>query len=161
MFRSASRTPHHWSHTWRTLMVPDWCLRGWDHPWHNVSSWYVILDLCTKFQLSSMFRSASRTSCPRSHTLRILKVPDRSLGGWGHHTPYGLSWYVIFDLCTKFQLSSMFRSASRTHPFSQSYLEDAEGSWLESWKIGSSSTICIILICVSWLVYQISALYHV
>ena len=120
MFWSASRTPHSRSHTWRTLKVPDWSLGGWDHFWHNGSSWYVIVNLTTKFQPCSMFRSASRTSCPRSHTWRMLKVPDWSLGGWGHHWQYRLSWYVILDLCTKFQLSSMFRSASRT-PHHQSH----------------------------------------
>ena len=31
------------------------------HPWHHGSSWYVILDLCAKFHLSSMNRSVSRT----------------------------------------------------------------------------------------------------
>ena len=29
-------------------------------------------------------RSVSRTSRPRSHTWRSLKVPDWILGGWGH-----------------------------------------------------------------------------
>ena len=52
---------HPWSHTWRMLMIPDWILGRWGHFWHHGSSWYVILDLCAKFQLSSMNRSVSRT----------------------------------------------------------------------------------------------------
>jgi hypothetical protein len=48
-------------HTWRTLSVPDWILREWDHSWHLEWSWYVILDLCAKFQLSSLIRSVSKT----------------------------------------------------------------------------------------------------
>ena len=92
-----------------------------------------------------MFRSASRTPCPQSHTWRTLMVPDWRLGGWGHPWRHGSSWYVILDLCTKFQLCSMIRSASRTPPSSKSYLEDAEGSWLETWRMGSSLTCWIIL----------------
>jgi len=70
--------------------------------------------MCTKFQLSSMIKRESRIPCPWSHTWRTLKVPDWSLGWWGHSWVNGLSWYVIFDLCAKFQLSSMNRSVSRT-----------------------------------------------
>ena len=107
---SLSRTPHPRSHTWRTLMVPDWILGGWGHSWHHGSSWYVILDLCAKFQLSSMNRSVSRTPRPRSHTWRTLMVPDWGLGGWGHPWHHISSWYVILSLCAKFQLSSMIKS---------------------------------------------------
>ena len=49
------------SHAWRMGKVPDWSLGRWSHPWRHGSSWYVIVDLCTENQLSSMFRSASRT----------------------------------------------------------------------------------------------------
>ena len=55
-------------HTLRMLMVPDWILGWWGHSGHHGSSWYMILDLCTKFQLSSMNRSVSRTPRPGSHT---------------------------------------------------------------------------------------------
>ena len=54
--------PHPQSHTCRTFMVPDWRLGGWGHPWHHGSLWYVVFDLCIKFQLSSMIRCASRTT---------------------------------------------------------------------------------------------------
>ena len=150
MIRSVSRTTCPLSHTWRTLKVPDWILEGWGPSWHHGSSWYVILDLCTKFQvsrmkyvknppsskplahsptafeichhesswyvifyssakfqLSTMIRSVSRTTCPLSHTWRTLKVPDWILEGWGPSWHHGSSWYVILDLCTKFQVSRM------------------------------------------------------
>ena len=126
--------------------------------WYHGSSLYSILYLCAKFQLSSIIRSVSRTPHPWSHTWRTLKVPDWRLGGWGHPWRHGSSWYVILDLCTKFQLSSMFRSASRTPPSSKSYLEEFDGSWLEIWRMGSSLMLWMVLICDSWLVYQISAL---
>ena len=158
MNRSVSRTPCPRSHTWRMLMVPDWILGWWSHPWRQILSWYVILDLYTKFQLSSMNRSVSRTPCPRSHTWRMLMVPDRTLGGWGYPWRHGSSWYMVLDLCAKFQLSSMIRSVSRTpYPLSP-YLEDVDGSWLETWRMGSFLTSWVVIICDSWLVCQISAL---
>ena len=85
---------HPQCHTLRTLKVPDWRLQGW----HHESSWYVIFDLCTKFQLSSMNRSASRTPCPSSPTWRMLKVPDRRLGGWGHTWRVGSSRELILNV---------------------------------------------------------------
>ena len=83
----------------RMLMIPDWSLGGWGYPWHH-GSWYVIIYLCAKFQLSSMIWSVSRTPCPRSHTWRMLKVSDWSLGGWGHldKTTMKLSWKFREDL---------------------------------------------------------------
>ena len=147
MNRSVLSTPRSQSHTWRTLMVPDWC----GHSWCNGLSWYVILDLCAKFTLPSMNRSASRTPRPRSHTWRIWMVPNWILGGWGHSWHHGSSWYVIFYLCAKFQLSSMIIIVSRT-------LEDVDGSWLDSWRMGSSLTSRILIICDCLLAYQIEAL---
>ena len=114
MIRSVSRTPRPWSHTWKTLIVPDWIRGWWGYPWHHGSSLYMIIDICAKFQLSSMNRSVSRTPCPRSHTWRTLMVPDWRLGGWVHSWHHRSSWYVIFELCAKFQLSSMILSVSRT-----------------------------------------------
>ena len=105
----------------------------------------MIFDLCAKFQLSSMNRSVSRTPLPWSHTWRTLKVSDWRLGGLGHPWYHISLWYFIIYLCAKFQLSSMHRSVSRTSPSSKSYLEDAEGSWLETWGIGSSFKCWIIL----------------
>ena len=118
--------------TWRMLRVPDWRLGGSGHLWHHGSSWYVILDLCAKFQLSSMNMSVSRTTHPRSHTWRTRMVPDWILGGWGHSWHHGSSWYVILDLCAEFQLSSINRSVSRTPPSSKSYFEDIDGSWMDT-----------------------------
>ena len=58
---------------------------------------------------------------------------------------YGQELYVILDLCAKFQLSSMNRNVSRTpHPWSP-YLEDVDGSWPETWRMGSFLTSLIIL----------------
>ena len=39
MIRSESRTHTRQGHTWRTLMVPDWRLRGLGHLWHVISAW--------------------------------------------------------------------------------------------------------------------------
>ena len=103
MNRSVSRTPRPQSHTWRTLMVPDWRLGGWGHPWCHGSSWYVNLDLCAKFQLSSMIRSVSRTPRPRSHTWRTLMVPDWRLWGWSHPWHVGSSWETPRKLSWKFR----------------------------------------------------------
>ena len=91
-------------------------------------------------------------------TWRTLRVLDWILGGWGHSWYHGLSWYVILDLCAKFQLFSMIRSVSRTpRPWSPS-LEDVNSSWLGTWRMGSSLTSWIIMICDYLLVCQISAL---
>ena len=88
MNRSVSRTSHPQSYTWRTLKVPDWCLGGLGHPWHHGSSFHVILELFAKFQRSSIIRSVSRTPCPRSHTWRMLMVPEVLLG-----LPGGGPWW--------------------------------------------------------------------
>jgi len=74
------------------------------------------------------------------HTWRMLRVPDWILGGWGHSWHHGLSWYVILDLCAKFQLFSLIRSVSRTPRPRSPYLEDIEGSWPGTWRTGSSLT---------------------
>ena len=39
---------------WMNLMVPDWRLEGSGHPWCHTSSSCVVVDLCARFQLSSM-----------------------------------------------------------------------------------------------------------
>ena len=136
--RWKSRTPNPGSNTWRILNIPNWSLGGWGHPLQHGPSLYVILYFYAKFQLFNMIRSMSGTPRPWSHTWRRLKVPDWSLAGWGHHWYHGSSLYVILYLCAKFQLSSIIWSVSRI-PCPQAYLEDIEGSWLESWWIGSSS----------------------
>ena len=52
----------------------------------------------------------------------------------------------------------MIRCVSGTpHPWSQ-YLQDRDGSWLGTWRMGSSLTSWIIVTYYSRLVYQISAL---
>ena len=48
------------------------------------SSWYVILDLFAKIQLSSMIRSVSRTLSPWRPYLEDVKGFWVGLGGWGH-----------------------------------------------------------------------------
>ena len=93
-----------------SVSIPDKVLRGWGHPWHHELSWYVILYLCAKFQLSSMIRSVSRTPVLELHTGRMSIVLYLGLVGWGQRWQDGSSWYVILYLCTKFQLSSMNRS---------------------------------------------------
>ena len=81
---------------------------------------------------------------PRSHTWRMLKVPDWRLGRWGHPWYHGSLWYMILDLYAKFQLPSMNRSLSRTPLSSKSYLEDIKlpdcllGRWVYSWHHGLS-----------------------
>ena len=60
--RSVSRTPRPRYHTWRKLKVPELILGRWSYSWHQGLSWHVILDLCDKFQLSSMNISVSRTT---------------------------------------------------------------------------------------------------
>ena len=86
--RCMTRTPRPRSHTWRTLMVPDWLFGGEGHSWHHGSSIYVIFYLCAEFQLSCMNRSVSRT--PRS---------SKSLlgGRWWFLTGY-LDDGVILDI---------------------------------------------------------------
>ena len=133
-------------HTWRTLKVPDWILGGWGHSWHHGSSLYVILDLCAKYQHYSMNRSLSRIPHPRSHTWRTFNFPDWIIGKWGHSWHHGLLWYGILDLFAKFKLSSMNKSVTRTP------LEDVEGSWLDTWWMGSFLTSWKIMICDSGLV---------
>ena len=102
MFRSVSRTPVLEVHTWRMLMVPYQVLGGWGPPWHHVSSWYVILYLCAKFQLSSMIISGSRTLSLKSILGGLGGVPDWRLGGWGHIWLHRSSWKIKIKLSWKF-----------------------------------------------------------
>ena len=62
------------------------------------------------------------------------------LGVWGHSWHHETSWYIILDLCAKFQHSTMNRGVSRTPRPWIPYLEDVDGSWLETWRTGSSLT---------------------
>ena len=103
MIRSVLRTPDPLSHTLRILNVPDWSFEGWVHPWHHISLWCAILYLFAKFQLSSMISSMSRTPSPQSHILRMVKVPDWSLGGWGHLWHHRSSWLTKMRLSWKFR----------------------------------------------------------
>ena len=79
------------------------------------------------------------TSVQNFSSLACLEVCQEPPPPWHHK----LSWYVILDLCAKFQLSSMLRSVSGTTPppppppppqppSSKSYFKDAESSWLET-----------------------------
>ena len=52
------------SHTWRTLVIPDWSFGGLDclqyQTCHHESTFYVILELYANFQLLSVIKSTSR-----------------------------------------------------------------------------------------------------
>ena len=132
--------------TWRMLMVSGF--------WFQViegSSWYVILDLLAKFQLSSppslnsilgrywWFLTGDledevildAVNC--HHIWFLICVPNYS----------SLAW---LEVCQK-----------KTHPWSP-YLEDIDGSWLETWQIWSSLISWNVIICDFLLVCQISAL---
>ena len=52
--------------------IPDWSLK---------SLWYVIIYMCAEYQISSMVKSVLRSTHPRIHTWRTLKVTDWS-GAW-------------------------------------------------------------------------------
>ena len=63
-------------------------------------------------------------------------------------------------MCAKFQLSSMMSSSSRTLcPWSQ-YLEDVQGSWMESWRMGSSLTLLLSLYVILYMCakFQLSSM---
>ena len=80
--------------------------------------------------------------------------PKSKVGGcWWFLTRY-LTWYVIFTFVPNFN-SSMIRSVS--HPRSP-YLEEVDGSLPGTWRIGSSLTSYIIMVCNSLLLCPISAL---
>ena len=74
---------------------------------------FVTLELCAKFELSSMRRRESRTPHPGNHTWRTLKVLTGVL-------EEGVIFYImdhqyaILYLFAKFQLSSMIRSVPGT-----------------------------------------------
>ena len=53
-------------------MDPDQILKGWAYPWYHRSSSYVMVNLCAKFQLSSMIRNMSRNLHPRSPYLEDI-----------------------------------------------------------------------------------------
>ena len=64
----------------------------------------------------------------------------------GHLWPHNCFWHWTSDVCTKFQLSSMIKSVSRTPCPWWEYLEDVESSWQETWRTGSSLTSWMYLV---------------
>ena len=102
MIRSVSRIPIHEVHTLETLMDPIWILGGWGHSWHHGLSYYIMLNLYAKSQLSSMIISVSRACILEDHTWRMLKVLDWSLWGWGPSRLFGSSWKTPINSLWKF-----------------------------------------------------------
>ena len=72
-------------------LVCDRILRAWGHLWHHGSPLYVIQWFYVDFQLSSMNRSVTRTTCPWRPTLGASIVPDWILGKWDHSWSHGSS----------------------------------------------------------------------
>ena len=58
-------------HTWRALMVPDWSLGGWGHPWHHGLSWYVFYNWSNIKQIW--------TSLLMGYTLYFIYFDDKTM----------------------------------------------------------------------------------
>ena len=128
------------------LIGPDQELGRQSNFWHHGSSCYMTQYLCSKFHLPSMIRSVSRTLVLEVFNWRTLIVPDQILVGWGHLWCHGSPWYVILELCTKFQLSSMIRSVSGTPIHEVHTWRTFEGSGPDTWKTGSTLTSWILIL---------------
>ena len=92
--------------TWRMLIVYDWILWGWGQPWSHGSSWYVILDLCAKFQLSSIIRSLSTTPRPWSPHLEYVDSYWLETCRMG----YSLTCWIILEEPPELILKILWRS---------------------------------------------------
>ena len=79
------------SHTWRMLMVPDWCLGELNHLWYHIfnheSNLYVILELYANFQLQVWLEFHQEYG----YTWRMLMVPDWSWWWFGQPCCFGSS----------------------------------------------------------------------
>ena len=77
---------------------------------------------------------------------RTLRVPDWRLGGQGHPWCHGWSYFGPRKIPWKFRVDIFIRRVSRMGGPSWGYLEDVEGSWLETLRTGSSLMIWMCLV---------------
>ena len=128
MIRSVSRTSHPWS-----PLLEDFdgsCLFKW-RIGSSFTVWSIMI--CDSFSSLAWLEVCQESLILKVSARRTLMVPDQVLGGCGNSWHHWSSWYVIIDLCAKFQLSSMIRSVSRTPRSRSWYLENIDGSCQETW----------------------------
>ena len=73
-----------------------------------------------------------------SGTWRKLRIPDSRLGGQSHPWCHGWPCLTPMKIPWKFYVDIVTRRVSRMGGPSWGYLEDVEGSWLETWRTGTS-----------------------
>ncbi len=137
--------------TWGPL-APAWDLQLFLGPFAKTypdqRSSYMILDLCVKFQLSSLIRSVSGTPFPWSPYLEdgvILDFID-------YH-------YMSFLTCVPNFSFLAWSEVCQEPPILQVHTWiKVDGSWLDTWRMGSSLTSWTVMICDSSLINQIWAL---
>ena len=76
--------------------------------------------------------------------LSLLRVPDQKLGGQGHTWCHKWSCLTLRKIPLKFCVIIFIRSVSGVGGHEWGYLEDAEGSWSETWRAGSFLTSWIM-----------------
>ena len=90
------------------------------------------------FMLISLLEVCQELGLLTGGTWMTLLVPDRRLGGQCHPWCHGWPCLIQRKITWKFCVDIFIRSVSRIGGPLWGYLEDVEGSWQETWRIGSS-----------------------
>ena len=97
--------PHHhqWLGGYWGFLTRD--MEDMSHPWLWHCSWHWNLNLCAKFQHSSMILSMSRTLLSSSGTWRTLTVPEQRHEGYGSFLTS--NFFLIFNSWPVSQISTL------------------------------------------------------
>ena len=152
---------------WRKLRVPDWRHWGEGHHWWFFLHKEVTLKVCIDMSIRSVSGMGGREGVLGGHlgvkkwgTWRMLRVHDRRHGGQGHPWCHGWCFFTLRKIPWKFCANIFIISLSGMGGQEVGYLEDVEGSWSETWKLGSSLTSLMIFFYPKEDTLNILCLYH-
>jgi hypothetical protein len=96
------------------------------------------------FVLISLFEVFQEWESKKGGNWRTFRFPDWRLEGQGHHWCQVWSCLTLRKRPWKFCIDIFIRSVSGMGGQEWGYLEDVEGSWLETWRTGSSIMLWMI-----------------
>ena len=126
--------------TWRTLRAPDSRLGGQGHPWCHRWSFLTLRKILWKFRVDIFIKSMSGIGGQEGGYLEDFECSW--LDTWRTGSSL-MSWMILFyakGISWKFCVDIFIRSVSRRGGQQRVNLEDAEGSWRETWRTGSFLT---------------------
>ena len=122
----------------RILRIPDqrlgpqgnsWC-HGWCYFTPRKIPWKCCVDIFNG--------SVPGMGVKKRGIWRMFKVSEQRLGGHGHSWCHWWSYFTPRKIPWKFCVDIFSRSVSGMRGQEGGYLENIEGSWLETWRIWSS-----------------------